>query len=236
MLRFLRQWNSLVVVTSFLFPPTNRGILVRREPRRIAVSLGSQRFLLPVRVTMVQEAFPRKNQLLARPRRMESRGNGWGGTSSVAVRPSGEIALAHAEARAFLATHPLPLYFPRLIVRSLGRVVTCWPSYHDAQFIWPVGYHSQRTFLSFRDPSQMAVYTCIIADGGPEVDLSYSCYVGAPVPGDRGRYAGKIRRSAIGHRRLAARSENAERSGAAHGTRTHQIRRQWRRCIRIRIP
>ncbi|KAK8805133.1 hypothetical protein WA588_000077, partial [Blastocystis sp. NMH] len=168
MLRFLRQWNSLVVVTSFLFPPTNRGILVRREPRRIAVSLGSQRFLLPVRVTMVQEAFPRKNQLLARPRRMESRGNGWGGTSSVAVRPSGEIALAHAEARAFLATHPLPLYFPRLIVRSLGRVVTCWPSYHDAQFIWPVGYHSQRTFLSFRDPSQMAVYTCIIADGGPE--------------------------------------------------------------------
>lgn len=227
MLRFLRQWNSLVVVTSFRFPPTNRGILVRRESRRIAVSLGAQRFLLPARVLMVQEAFPRKNQLVARPRRQESRGSGWSAASSVAVRPCGDIALAHAEARAFLAAHALPLYFPRLVVRSLGRVVTCWPSYHDSQFIWPVGYHAQRSFLSFRDPSQTVLYTCLIGDGGPEVHLTDSYYVGAPVPGDRRRYAWKTRDCAIGHRCLVARSEDAERAGGAHGPRTHQIRGQW---------
>ena len=190
MLRFLRQWNSVVVVTSFRFPPTNRGILVRQESRRIAVSLGTRRFLLPAHVTMVQEAFPRKNQLVARPRRTDPRGGMWSFVpNSVAVRPCGEIALAHAEARAFLATHSLPLYLPRLVVRSLGRVVTCWPTYHDAQFIWPVGYRAQRTFFSFRDPSQTVVYTCLIGDGGPEVEMTDSCYVGTPVPGGRRRYA-----------------------------------------------
>ena len=42
--------------------------------------------------------------------------------------------------REFLRSVQLPLAVPGATVVSWGRIVTQFPTYHNAQFIWPVGF------------------------------------------------------------------------------------------------
>ena len=44
------------------------------------------------------------------------------------------------ESRAFLQSVQLPLKVKGVTVLSFGRVVTQWKSYHNAKYIWPVGF------------------------------------------------------------------------------------------------
>lgn len=83
------------------------------------------------------------------------------------------------ESRAFLQSVQLPLKVKGVTVLSFGRVVTQWKSYHNAKYIWPVGFkwargravttRSTRMYYSFKNPQQKVLYTSEIIDGGSDV-------------------------------------------------------------------
>ncbi|KAK8817052.1 hypothetical protein WA556_002950, partial [Blastocystis sp. ATCC 50177/Nand II] len=72
------------------------------------------------------------------------------------------------ESRAFLQSVQLPLKVKGVTVLSFGRVVTQWKSYHNAKYIWPVGFKSTRMYYSFKNPQQKVLYTSEIIDGGSD--------------------------------------------------------------------
>lgn len=50
---------------------------------------------------------------------------------------------------------------------SLGQVVSDRPAYHTKRYIYPVGFHSSRSYFSTKDPEAMTIYHSRILDGGP---------------------------------------------------------------------
>lgn len=58
----------------------------------------------------------------------------------------------------------LPLSLGVLTLLELGRVVTDRPEFHNKRYIWPVGFHSMRSYLSTVHPDQQTIYHSRILD------------------------------------------------------------------------
>ena len=61
-LRFLRQWYSIVIITSINGTPSDLGLMVRKEMRGLAVTLQGIQKRLPGQVLLLQELYWKKNQ------------------------------------------------------------------------------------------------------------------------------------------------------------------------------
>ncbi|KAI8090093.1 F/Y rich C-terminus-domain-containing protein, partial [Gilbertella persicaria] len=62
----------------------------------------------------------------------------------------------------------LPIRMGILTLHSLGKI-SLLPSYHNQQYIWPIGYKISRqvlTYLSIVNPSGNTTYVCSIEDNG----------------------------------------------------------------------
>lgn len=60
----------------------------------------------------------------------------------------------------------LPLQLGVLTVHSLGEIVWDRPAFHNKRYIWPVGYHTSRAYLSGVNPDAQTIYHSRIVDGG----------------------------------------------------------------------
>jgi len=49
---------------------------------------------------------------------------------------------------------------------SIGKVIYDRESYHSQRYIWPVGFESQKEYISMQDPKKRTIYTNRILDGG----------------------------------------------------------------------
>ena len=194
MLRFFKQNQSFTVLTSINQLPTEVGVLVSNQSRRVAVTLARHRRLLPIRVHLVQEVFWKRNQYLpvtsrlshaaapvdflpyplpppwlaalrpgsapfpsaalvylpgaspsapagAFPGLAELVGRAVPFPAFPAARPAPrEPEPLFAKSREFLRSVQLPLQVHGATVVSLGRIVTQFPTYHNKNYIWPVGF------------------------------------------------------------------------------------------------
>ena len=48
-------------------------------------------------------------------------------------------------------------------------------AYHCADYIYPVGFCSTRLYASLSDPTQKCLYTCKIAEGHDQPEVSIQC-------------------------------------------------------------
>lgn len=60
----------------------------------------------------------------------------------------------------------LPLTVGVVTLHETGRIVHDRPTFHNKRYIWPVGFHSSRLYLSAVDAEQQATYHSRILDGG----------------------------------------------------------------------
>jgi len=49
---------------------------------------------------------------------------------------------------------------------SIGKVIYDREAYHSQRYIWPVGFESQKEYISMQDPKKRTIYTNRILDGG----------------------------------------------------------------------
>ena len=278
MLRFFKQNQSFVVLSAINQLPSEAGVLVASQSRRVAVTFAGRRRLLPLRVQLVQEVFWKRNQYLAASARAPAAppvdfvpyalqppwlaalrpaagalvylpgaaaaaaaGGAFPPIAELLARPvafpafpapraaAREAEPLFAKSREFLRSVPLPLQAHGATVVSLGRVVTQWPTYHNKNYIWPVGFkwvcaapltrRSLKLFASFKDPARRVLYTSEILDGGPEVcDSAGRSLAGTHFPRHRRRRARSAHRHAERHRQLAA-GPGARAAGAARAAR-----------------
>ena len=192
MLRFFKQNQSYAVLTSINQLPTEVGVLVSHQSRRVAVTFARRRRLLPIRVHLVQEVFWKRNQYLPVSSRLPHAAppvdfvpyplpppwlaalrpgsapfppaalvylsgaspapSAFSGLAELVGRsvpfpafPAARTAPRDAEplfakSREFLRSVQLPLQVHGATVVSLGRIVTQFPTYHNKNYIWPVGF------------------------------------------------------------------------------------------------
>ena len=86
-----------------------------------------------------------------------------------------------SKSQEFLRSVQLPLKVHGVTVLCLGQINTKYPTYHNKNYIWPVGYkfelvpivifRSVKMYTSFKDTSKRVMYTSEILDGGPNVDV-----------------------------------------------------------------
>lgn len=60
----------------------------------------------------------------------------------------------------------LPVTCGIVTVHDLGTIIADRQAYHNKRYIWPVGFHSSRTYLSSTSPEATVVYHSLIKDGG----------------------------------------------------------------------
>ncbi|KAI9312618.1 F/Y-rich N-terminus-domain-containing protein [Dichotomocladium elegans] len=60
----------------------------------------------------------------------------------------------------------LPIQIASLKVIELGTVIHDRTTFHSERYIWPVGYCTERTYMSMVDPNNQTTYTCRVEDGG----------------------------------------------------------------------
>lgn len=58
----------------------------------------------------------------------------------------------------------LPITFGVVTLHELGSIVTGRVSFHNKRYIWPVGYHTSRSYLSSANPDSQTVYHSRILD------------------------------------------------------------------------
>ncbi|ORX75964.1 hypothetical protein BCR32DRAFT_284679 [Anaeromyces robustus] len=51
-------------------------------------------------------------------------------------------------------------------ILSIGKIVYDRDAYHSHRYIWPVGFESQKEYISMLDPKKRTIYTNRILDGG----------------------------------------------------------------------
>jgi hypothetical protein len=70
-----------------------------------------------------------------------------------------------------------------MVVKRLGNIVHDRPAYHTRRFIYPVGFLSERTYASYRQPGTKTVYVCEVLDGGraPEFKITVSDDMDNPI-------------------------------------------------------
>ena len=60
----------------------------------------------------------------------------------------------------------LPIRVGVLTVTNLGRIRSDSPHFHNARYIWPVGFEAQRTYPSMKHAERYALYTCRVLEKG----------------------------------------------------------------------
>jgi len=60
----------------------------------------------------------------------------------------------------------LPIKVGVLTVTNLGRIRSDSPHFHNARYIWPVGFEAQRTYPSMTHAERYALYTCRVLEKG----------------------------------------------------------------------
>jgi hypothetical protein len=70
-----------------------------------------------------------------------------------------------------------------MVVKRLGNIVHDRSAYHTRRFIYPVGFLSERTYASYRQPGTKTVYVCEVLDGGraPEFKITVSDDMDNPI-------------------------------------------------------
>ena len=110
--------------------------------------------------------------------------------SNRAPSPAGSRAgvsasASKAQLAAKLKSRPLmvQLQIGGVVVKKLGNVVFDRPAYHTRRFIYPVGFLSERSYASYRQPGTKTVYTCEVLDGGvrPEFKITVSDDMDNPI-------------------------------------------------------
>lgn len=62
----------------------------------------------------------------------------------------------------------LPFSIGLHTIHTLGTIVWDRPNYHNKRYIFPVGYHSSRSYLSCVNPGSMTTWNSRIKDGGAQ--------------------------------------------------------------------
>ena len=96
-----------------------------------------------------------------------------------APSPSGSkdaVSASKAQLAAKLKSRPqmAQVQIGNVVVKRLGNIVHDRPAYHTRRFIYPVGFLSERTYASYRQPGSKTVYVCEVLDGGraPEFKIT----------------------------------------------------------------
>jgi hypothetical protein len=68
----------------------------------------------------------------------------------------------------------LPITIGVVTLHEAGQIVHDRPAFHNKRYIWPIGYHSSRPYMSAIDAEAQTVYHSRIVDGGagPVFDVS----------------------------------------------------------------
>ena len=94
--------------------------------------------------------------------------------SSTSFFPNQTVSKAHLAAKLKNRPQQSFLQLGGLTVKRLGVIVWDRPAYHTKRFIFPVGFLSERSYASYRQPGQSTAYTCEILDGGERPNFRIS--------------------------------------------------------------